>query len=123
MFPFSISRMAVVLGKLYLQSRKKHRSVILQVKPELNRSHWSKSGRSLLCSDYRLAKKQRPCELLRILLFPSISRGEGRKEEFFFSSLPEQSLIITLSSSVTVCNIGRDMVKSSAKDMDASGTE
>ena len=108
-------RMAVVLEKLYFQSSKKHRSVILQVKRKLNRSHWSKSGRSLLCSYYRLAKKQRSCELLRVLLFPNISRGEGRKGEFFFSSLPEQSLIINLSSSVTVCNIGRDMVKSQCR--------
>ena len=33
-------------------------SVILQVKRELSRSHWSKSVQSFLCSDYRLAKKQ-----------------------------------------------------------------
>ena len=33
-------------------------SVILQVKRELSRSHWSKYAQSSLCSDYRLAKKQ-----------------------------------------------------------------
>ena len=33
-------------------------SVILQVKRELSRSHWSKYAQSSLCNDYRLAKKQ-----------------------------------------------------------------
>ena len=48
--------------------------------------------------------------------------GKGRKEEFpFFSSLPEQSLIITSSSSLTVCTVKRDMVKSAVKGMDVSG--
>ena len=46
---------------------------MLQVQRELNRSHWSKSARSFLCSDYSLAKKQRPWELLFFLLFPNIS--------------------------------------------------
>ena len=73
--------MAIVLGALYLQSSKKHRSVILQVKRELNFSHWSKSARSFLYSDYRLAKKQRPCELLFILLFPNTSPLAARAYE------------------------------------------
>ena len=101
-----------------------YRSVILQVKRELNRSHWSKFARSLLCSDYRLAKKQRPCELLcNILLLSNISRGARgeKRSSLFFSSLPEQSLIITSSSSLTVCTVKRDMVKSAVKGMDVSG--
>ena len=89
-----------------------YRSVILKVKRELNRSHWSNYTRSFLRSDYRLTKKQRPCELLLILLLSNTSRGARglRKEEFFFSSLPEQFLIITSSSYVTVCTVKRDMV-------------
>ena len=91
----------------------------------LNRSHRSKSARSFLCSDHRLAKQQRPCELLFILLLSNISRGARRlreEDEFlFFSSYPEQSLIITSSSSVTVCTVGIDMVTSAVKGMDVSG--
>ena len=73
--------MAIVLGT-FTHSRARNiglssESVILllQVKRELNRSHWSKSARSFLCSDiiYRLAKKQRSCEFFFILLFPNIS--------------------------------------------------
>ena len=40
----SSPRMAIVFETLHLQSTEKHRSVILQVKRELNRSHWSKSA-------------------------------------------------------------------------------
>ena len=41
---------------------------------ELNRSHWSKPARSFLCSDITsYQKKQRPCDVLFILLFPNIS--------------------------------------------------
>ena len=63
-----------------------YRSVILKVKRELNRSHWSKFARSFLCSDYRLAKKQKPCELLcNIRLLSNISRGSrGEKRSSFF---------------------------------------
>ena len=49
---------------------------------ELNRSHWSKSARSFLCSDITsLQKKQRPCELLFIPLFPNISPLAARLYE------------------------------------------
>jgi len=56
-------------------------------------------------------------------VFKYFKGGEGRKEEFFFSSLPEQSIIITSSSSVTVCTVGKDMVKSADKGMDVSGRD
>ena len=36
---------------IYLQSSENHKSVILQVKRELNRFHWLKSVQSFPCSD------------------------------------------------------------------------
>ena len=96
------------------------------IKRELNRSYWSKFPRSFLCSARLPLCKE--TKAMRAFVYSFVVRylkgGKGRKEEFpFFSSLPEQSLIITSSSSLTVCTVKRDMVKSAVKGMDVSGRD
>ena len=48
-------------------------------------------------------------------------KGTEKRGVLFFSSLPEQSLIIISSSFVTACTVGRDMVTSAVKGVDVSG--
>ena len=45
---------AILLLAFFTHSRGGNRSVVSQVKRELNHFHWSKSVRYFLCSEYRL---------------------------------------------------------------------